>query len=73
MTPLAVGDAITDAGEIPMGVPPQVTMAPARFVDLTPLEGIAMAEYVNELEGPRGKMRIQWQGRRRSHRARVSP
>ena len=33
-------------------------MAPARFVELTPSEGITLAECVIELEGPRGKMRI---------------
>src|ERR1051326_4696000 len=44
------------------GVPPRVTMAPARFVELTPSEGIAVAECVIELEGPRGKMRIHWKG-----------
>jgi len=39
-----------------------VTMAPARFVELTPSEGIAVAECVVELEGPRGKMRMHWKG-----------
>ena len=39
-----------------------LTMAPAKFVELTPSEGIAEAECVIEVEGPRGKMRIHWKG-----------
>jgi len=35
--------------------------APARFVELAPLP-TAAAECVIELEGPRGKLRIQWKG-----------
>ena len=35
--------------------------APARFVELAPLPTTA-AECVIELEGPRGKLRIQWKG-----------
>jgi hypothetical protein len=41
---------------------PRVTLPPARFVELTLAEGIATAECVIELEGPRGKMRIHWKG-----------
>lgn len=33
-----------------------------RFVELAPADGIAMAECVIELEGPRGKLRIHWKG-----------
>jgi hypothetical protein len=43
-------------------VPPRAPLAPAQFVDLTPAEGIAVAECMIELEGPRGKMRIHWKG-----------
>jgi hypothetical protein len=35
--------------------------APARFVELAP-PPTAAAECVIELEGPRGKLRIQWKG-----------
>jgi hypothetical protein len=37
----------------------RVTVPPLRFVELAPANGIAVAECVIELEGPRGKMRIQ--------------
>jgi hypothetical protein len=37
------------------------TPVPARFVELAPLP-TAAAECVIELEGPRGKLRIQWKG-----------
>jgi hypothetical protein len=40
----------------------RVTVPPLRFVELAPANGIAVAECVIELEGPRGKMRIQWRG-----------
>jgi hypothetical protein len=43
-------------------VPTRATLLPARFVELAPAEGIAMAECVIELEGPRGKMHIHWKG-----------
>ena len=33
-----------------------------RFVELAPADGIAMAECVIELEGPRGKLRVHWKG-----------
>ena len=41
-------------------VPP--TMAPATFLELVPPQAAALAECLIELEGPRGKMRIQWRG-----------
>lgn len=40
----------------------RVTVPPLSFVELAPADGIAVAECVTELEGPRGKMRIQWRG-----------
>ncbi|MGA2723893.1 MAG: hypothetical protein ABSG79_15970 [Bryobacteraceae bacterium] len=43
-------------------VPARPTRAPAAFLELTPSEGIALAECLIELEAPRGKMRIQWKG-----------
>ncbi len=43
-------------------VPARPTRAPAAFLELTPSEGIALAECQIELEGPHGKMRIQWKG-----------
>jgi hypothetical protein len=43
-------------------VPPRAPLPGAQFVDLTPAEGIAVAECMIELEGPRGKMRIHWKG-----------
>ena len=40
--------------------------APAKFVELVALQGApsgpSLSECVIELEGPRGKMRIQWKG-----------
>ena len=33
-----------------------------RFVELAPADGIAMAECMIELEGPRGKLRVHWKG-----------
>jgi len=39
-----------------------IRVPPPRFVELAPADGIAMAECVIELEGPRGKMRIHWKG-----------
>ena len=44
------------------GVPHRASLPAAQFVDLTPAEGIAVAECMIELEGPRGKMRIHWKG-----------
>ena len=40
----------------------RMTAPSPRFVELAPADGIAMAECVIELEGPRGKLRIQWRG-----------
>ena len=38
------------------------TMAPATFLELVPPRAVDLAERLIELEGPRGKMRIQWKG-----------
>ena len=38
------------------------TMAPATFLELVPPHAIGLGECLIELEGPRGKMRIQWKG-----------
>ena len=38
------------------------TMAPATFLELVPPQAAGLAEWLIELEGPRGKMRIQWKG-----------
>ena len=43
-------------------VPPRPPLPATQFVDLTPAEGIATAECMIELEGPRGKMRVYWKG-----------
>jgi hypothetical protein len=48
------------------------TIAPATFLELMPPETIGLAEYLIELEGPRGKMRIQWKGATASDLARLS-
>jgi hypothetical protein len=37
-------------------------MAPATFLELMPPQAIGFAECLIELEGPRGKMRVQWKG-----------
>jgi hypothetical protein len=42
--------------------PARPTMAPATFLELVPPQAVGLAECVIELEGPRGKMRIQWKG-----------
>jgi len=42
--------------------PAQPTMAPAAFLELVPPQAIGLSECLIELEGPRGKMRIQWKG-----------
>jgi hypothetical protein len=34
--------------------------APATFLELVPPQAVGLAECLIELEGPRGKMRIQW-------------
>jgi hypothetical protein len=38
------------------------TMAPATFLELMPPQAVGSAECLIELEGPRGKMRIEWKG-----------
>jgi len=38
------------------------TMAPATFLELMPPQAVGFAECLIELEGPRGKIRIQWKG-----------
>jgi hypothetical protein len=43
-------------------VPARPTMAPATFLELVPPQVAGLAEWLIELEGPRGKMRIQWKG-----------
>ena len=40
---------------------PRATALPA-FVELMAPQSAALSEYLIELEGPRGKMRIQWKG-----------
>jgi hypothetical protein len=44
----------------PSAVRPMV--APATFLELMPPQTVGLAECLIELEGPRGKMRIQWKG-----------
>jgi hypothetical protein len=38
------------------------TASPATFLELMSPQGVGLAECLIELEGPRGKMRIQWKG-----------
>ena len=38
------------------------TMTPATFLELVPPQAVGRAECLIELEGPHGKMRIQWKG-----------
>ena len=45
--------------------PVRQTMAPATFLELVPPPAVGLAECVIELEGPRGKMRVQWKGPQR--------
>jgi hypothetical protein len=40
----------------------QPTRVPATFLELVPPPAVGLAECLIELEGPRGKMRIQWKG-----------
>jgi hypothetical protein len=35
---------------------------PATFLELMPSQAVALSECLIELEGPRGKIRIQWKG-----------
>ena len=44
----------------PAAALPQI--APATFLELMPPQTMGLAECLIELEGPRGKMRIQWKG-----------
>jgi hypothetical protein len=37
-------------------------LAPTTFLELVPPETVGLAECLIELEGPHGKMRIQWKG-----------
>lgn len=45
-----------------VSAPPQPAMEPATFLELVPPQAVGLAECLVELEGPRGKMRIQWKG-----------
>ncbi|MGD1025944.1 MAG: hypothetical protein ABR880_24455, partial [Candidatus Sulfotelmatobacter sp.] len=56
-----VGHPLTDREAGGKPVRRRRAPAPARFVELAPLPTTA-AECVIELEGPRGKLRIQWKG-----------
>jgi len=40
----------------------QATAPPAGFLELVAPQAVGLTECVIELEGPRGKMRIQWKG-----------
>ena len=42
--------------------PASPTMAPATFLELVPPQSVGLAQWLIELEGPRGKVRIQWKG-----------
>jgi len=42
--------------------PARPAIAPATFLELMPPQTVGIAECLIELEGPRGKMRIQWKG-----------
>lgn len=50
------------------GITPAARLAtsPAAFVELVPPQAVGLPECVIELEGPRGKLRIQWKGARAS-------
>jgi hypothetical protein len=41
---------------------PRRAAAPTTFLELVPSQAGGLAECLIELEGPRGKMRIQWKG-----------
>jgi hypothetical protein len=43
-------------------MPARPMIPPATFVELAPSQTVDHAECLIELEGPRGKMRIQWKG-----------
>jgi len=53
-------------------VPSRAPLPAAQFVELTPAEGIAIAECMIELEGRGGKMRIHWKGARQPDLAGLS-
>ena len=40
----------------------QTVPAPPTFLELMPSQAVALSECFIELEGPRGKIRIQWKG-----------
>jgi hypothetical protein len=42
--------------------PARPTTAPATFLELVPPQAVGLTDCLIELEGPRGKMRIQWKG-----------
>jgi len=42
--------------------PVRPTMVPATFLELVPPQAVGLTDCLIELEGPRGKMRIQWRG-----------
>jgi hypothetical protein len=52
---------LTEGGRVRTRVPRRRAPATAAFMELAPLP-TAAAECVIELEGPRGKLRIQWKG-----------
>ena len=47
--------------------------APAGFLELVAPQAAGLTECVIELEGPRGKMRIQWKGATRAGSRRIEP
>src|SRR5579863_113851 len=42
--------------------PVRSKIAPATFLELMPPQAVGSVECMIELEGPRGKMRVQWKG-----------
>lgn len=42
--------------------PTRPALTSAAFVELVPPQAVGLSECVIELEGPRGKLRIQWKG-----------
>jgi hypothetical protein len=44
------------------GSDPQHKVPPLAFVEVMPPQAVGSSECLIELEGPRGKMRIQWKG-----------
>ncbi len=43
-------------------VPVRSTVAPTTFLELMPPQAVGAVECLIELEGPRGKMRVEWKG-----------